>query len=222
MRHRELLKSHVRNAAEQERSERHRELRWGHSRAYLRVRIVTEQERSMKHRVRTAAAAARRRDNVTISVNIPAGVDNDSVIPIKGQGEPGVNGGPDGDLYIVINVEPHKIFERRGQDLWLEIPITFDQAALGDDIIVPTLEGKVSYKVPSGTQPDTIFRLKGKGIKSVRGNRKGDLYVKVNLEVPTKLNSKQKKAISAMAEKVTGECYQKKSSFLDSLKEFFS
>ena len=123
------------------------------------------------------------RDNVTISVNIPAGVDNDSVIPIKGQGEPGVNGGPDGDLYIVINVEPHKIFERRGQDLWLEIPITFDQAALGDDIIVPTLEGKVSYKV---------------------------------------LNSKQKKAISAMAEKVTGECYQKKSSFLDSLKEFFS
>lgn len=162
------------------------------------------------------------RDNVTNSVNIPAGVDNDSVIPIKGQGEPGVNGGPDGDLYIVINVEPHKIFERRGQDLWLEIPITFDQAALGDDIIVPTLEGKVSYKVPSGTQPDTIFRLKGKGIKSVRGNRKGDLYVKVNLEVPTKLNSKQKKAISAMAEKVTGECYQKKSSFLDSLKEFFS
>lgn len=162
------------------------------------------------------------RDNVMISVNIPAGVDNDSVIPIKGQGEPGVNGGPDGDLYIVINVEPHKIFERRGQDLWLEIPITFDQAALGDDIIVPTLEGKVSYKVPSGTQPDTIFRLKGKGIKSVRGNRKGDLYVKVNLEVPTKLNSKQKKAISAMAEKVTGECYQKKSSFLDSLKEFFS
>ena len=162
------------------------------------------------------------RDNVTISVNIPAGVDNDSVIPIKGQGEPGVNGGPDGDLYIVINVAPHKIFERRGQDLWLEIPITFDQAALGDDIIVPTLEGKVSYKVPSGTQPDTIFRLKGKGIKSVRGNRKGDLYVKVNLEVPTKLNSKQKKAISAMAEKVTGECYQKKSSFLDSLKEFFS
>ena len=162
------------------------------------------------------------RDNVTISVNIPAGVDNDPVIPIKGQGEPGVNGGPDGDLYIVINVEPHKIFERRGQDLWLEIPITFDQAALGDDIIVPTLEGKVSYKVPSGTQPDTIFRLKGKGIKSVRGNRKGDLYVKVNLEVPTKLNSKQKKAISAMADKVTGECYQKKSSFLDSLKEFFS
>ena len=162
------------------------------------------------------------KDNVTISINIPAGVDNDSVIPIKGQGEPGINGGPDGDLYIVINVKPHKLFERRGQDLWLEIPITFDQAALGDDIVVPTLEEKVSYKVPAGTQPGTVFRLKGKGIKSVRSSRKGDLYVKVTLEVPTKLNSKQKKAIAAMGKSVTSECYQKKSSFLDSIKEFFS
>ena len=162
------------------------------------------------------------RDNVTIVVNIPAGVDNDSVIPIKGQGEPGINGGPDGDLYIVINVKPHKLFERRGQDLWLEIPITFDQAALGDDIVVPTLEEKVSYKVPAGTQPGTVFRLKGKGIKSVRSSRKGDLYVKVTLEVPTKLNHKQKKSIESMGKAVTDDCYQKKSSFLDSIKEFFS
>lgn len=162
------------------------------------------------------------RDNVTISINIPAGVDNDSVIPIRGQGEPGINGGPDGDLYIVINVRPHKLFERRGQDLWLEIPISFNQAALGDDIVVPTLEGKVSYKVPAGTQPGTVFRLKGKGIKGVRSGRKGDLYVKVTLEIPTKLNSKQKKAIEAMGKTVTNDCYHKKSSFLDSIKEFFS
>ena len=162
------------------------------------------------------------RDNVTISVNIPAGVDNDSVIPIRGQGEPGINGGPDGDLYIVINVRPHELFERRGQDLWLEIPITFNQAALGDEIVVPTLEEKVSYKVPAGTQPDTVFRLKGKGIKSVRSNKKGDLYVKVSLEVPTKLNSKQKKAIEAMGKAVTSDCYHKTSRFLDSIKEFFS
>ena len=171
---------------------------------------------------RDCGGSGRVKDNVTISINIPAGVDNDSVIPIKGQGEPGINGGPDGDLYIVINVKPHKLFERRGQDLWLEIPITFDQAALGDDIVVPTLEEKVSYKVPAGTQPGTVFRLKGKGIKSVRSSRKGDLYVKVTLEVPTKLNSKQKKAIAAMGKSVTSECYQKKSSFLDSIKEFFS
>lgn len=162
------------------------------------------------------------RDTVTISINIPAGVDNDSVIPVRGQGEPGINGGPDGDLYIVLNVRPHKLFERRGQDLWLEIPITFNQAALGDEIVVPTLEEKVSYKIPAGTQPGTVFRLKGKGIKNVRGGRKGDLYVKVSLEVPTKLNKKQKKAVEAMGKEVTDECYSKKSGFLASLKEFFS
>ena len=162
------------------------------------------------------------RDTVKITVNIPAGVDNDSVIPIRGQGEPGINGGPDGDLYIVLNVRPHKLFERRGQDLWLEIPISFDQAALGDEIVVPTLEEKVSYKVPAGTQPGTVFRLKGKGIKSVRGNRKGDLYVKVTLEVPTRLNGKQKKAIQAMRDTVTDECYHKKSGFMKSIREFFS
>lgn len=162
------------------------------------------------------------RKNVTISVNIPAGVDNDSVIPIRGQGEPGVNGGPNGDLYIVLSVKPHKLFKRDGMDLWLEMPITFDQAALGDDLTVPTLEDKVSYKIPAGTQPNTVFRLKGKGIKSVRSSRKGDLYVKVILEVPTKLNGKQKKAIKKMADEVDTDCYSKKRNFLDSLKEFFS
>ena len=162
------------------------------------------------------------RKTVTISVDIPAGVDNDSVISIKGQGEPGSNGGPNGDLYVVLSVKPHKFFERKGQDLWLEIPLTFDQAALGDDITVPTLEGKVSYKVPAGTQPNTVFRLKSKGIKSIRSSRKGDLYVRVILEIPTKLNSKQKKAIQNMAKEVKNDCYSKKSGFLDSMKEFFS
>ena len=162
------------------------------------------------------------KDTVNISVNIPAGVDNDSVIPIRGQGEPGINGGPDGDLYIVLRVKDHKLFERRGTDLWLDIPISFEQAALGDEIIVPTLEEKIKYKVPAGTQPGTVFRLKGKGIKSLRSNRKGDLYVKVYLEVPTKLNKAQKKAIQDMGKSVGDECYQKKSGFMDSIKEFFS
>ena len=162
------------------------------------------------------------KDTVTITVNIPAGVDNDSVIPIRGQGEPGINGGPDGDLYIVLRVKDHKLFERKGTDLWLDIPISFEQAALGDEIIVPTLEEKIKYKVPAGTQPGTVFRLKGKGIKSLRSNRKGDLYVKVYLEVPTKLNKAQKKAIQEMGKSVGDECYQKKSGFMDSIKEFFS
>lgn len=161
------------------------------------------------------------RKTITISVNIPAGIDNDNVITLRGQGEPGSNGGPEGDLYIVITVKPHKLFKRIGQDLQIEIPITFDQAALGDDITVPTLEGKVKYKVPAGTQPGTIFRLKGKGITAMKGNRKGDLYVKVNLEVPNKLNGKQKKAIETMGKTVTNDCYKNKSSFMDSIKELF-
>ena len=162
------------------------------------------------------------RKTVTISVDIPAGVDNDSVISVKGQGEPGTNGGPNGDLFIVISVRPHKIFERRGSDLWIEMPITFEQAALGDELVVPTLEEKLSYKIPAGTQPNTVFRLRGKGVKSVRSSRKGDLYVTVILEVPTKLNGKQKKAIKKMSEEVGTECYSKKSGFLDAVKDFFS
>ncbi|GAB1476555.1 molecular chaperone DnaJ [Bacillota bacterium] len=161
------------------------------------------------------------RKPVTIAVEIPAGVDNDSVISIKGQGEPGKNGGPAGDLYVVIAVEPHALFKREGSDLWLEIPITFDQAALGADIIVPTLKEKVSYKVPEGTQPGTVFRLKGKGIKSLRSTRIGDLYVKVNLEVPTKLNGKQKKLIKEMSEIVTEDSYSNKKSFAKIVKDLF-
>jgi molecular chaperone DnaJ len=161
------------------------------------------------------------RKTVTIAVEVPAGIDNDSVISIKGQGEPGTNGGPNGDLYVVISVEPHKLFKRNGEDLWLEIPITFDQAALGAEIVVPTLKEKVSYKIPEGTQPDTVFRLRGKGIKSLRSNRTGDLYVKVNLEIPTKLNSKQKKLIKELGETLTEDAYSKRKSFLKSVKELF-
>ncbi|MEG2283884.1 MAG: DnaJ C-terminal domain-containing protein, partial [Bacilli bacterium] len=134
---------------------------------------------------------------------------------------PGINGGPNGDLYIIISVLPHKLYKRAGQDIQIEIPITFEQAALGDDIVVPTLEDKVSYKIPAGTQSGTVFRLKNKGIVSTRGNRKGDLYVKVVLEVPTKLTSKQKKAVKKLGEELGGECYTKKNSFLDSIKDLF-
>ena len=161
------------------------------------------------------------RKTVKINIDIPAGVDTGSVIPIRNQGEPGKNGGPDGDLYIVMQVKPHKIFQRQGSNLYLEIPITFNQAALGDEIVVPTLSEKIKYKIPAGTQPDTVFRLKGKGIKELRSNRNGDLYVTVQLEVPTKLNAKQKKAIEEMGEAVDSSCYQKKTGFTQKLKEFF-
>lgn len=161
------------------------------------------------------------RKTIKINVDIPAGVDNDSVIPIRGQGEPGENGGPNGDFYVAITVRPHKMFKRDRDNLYLDIPITFNQAALGDEITVPTLDGKVSYKVPAGTQPNTVFRLKGKGMKNVRTGRMGDLYVKVILEIPTKLNAKQKKAIEEMGKAVDHKCYQKKSGFTEKMKELF-
>ena len=167
------------------------------------------------------SGSGRVRKTIKINVDIPAGVDNDSVIPIRGQGEPGENGGPNGDLYVVITVKPHKVFRRERDNLYLDIPITFNQAALGDEITVPTLDGKVSYKVPAGTQPNTVFRLKGKGMKNVRSGRMGDLYVKAVLEVPTKLNTKQKKVIEDMGKAVDHKCYQKKSSFAEKMKELF-
>lgn len=161
------------------------------------------------------------RKTVTLSVVIPAGVDNESVIPLRGQGQPGSNGGPAGDLYIVLSVAPHKLFKRKGDDLWLEMPITFSQAALGDSIIVPTLSEKVSYKVPAGTQPDTVFRIKGKGIKNVRSGKPGDLYVQVSLEVPTKLSNEQKTLIKQFGEAKNIEGYAKRKSFADTVKELF-
>ena len=162
------------------------------------------------------------RKTVTISVSIPAGVDNDNIITLRGQGEMGENGGPAGDLYLVINVKPHKLYKRAGADLQIEVPVTFDQASLGAEITVPTMEGKVKYKIPEGTQPGTVFRLKEKGFTITRSKRNGDLYVKVNLEVPTKLNGKQKKAIRKMADEVDESCYAKKKSFIDTIKELFS
>ena len=162
------------------------------------------------------------RKTVEIKIDIPAGVDNDSVIPIRGQGDPGENGGPNGDFYVVITVKPHEMFRRDRDNLYIDIPIGFHQAALGDEITVPALDGKVSYKVPAGTQPGTVFRLKGKGMRNVRTGRMGDLYVKVQLEVPTKLNGAQKKAIKEMGEKVGPDCYQKKSSFAQKVKDLFS
>jgi molecular chaperone DnaJ len=156
---------------------------------------------------------------VKINIDIPAGVSNDSVIPLRGQGEPGINGGPNGDLYIVLNVRPHEVFKRRGDDLYMDLPITFDQAALGATLKVPGLTETYSYKISAGTQTGSTFRLKGKGVKSVKSNRYGDLYVKVYVEIPTKLNAKQKKAIQDMSSAMDDECYTKRSGFFSRIKK---
>jgi molecular chaperone DnaJ len=128
----------------------------------------------------------------TIHVKIPAGVDEGAQLRISGEGEAGVRGGPSGDLYVVIRVKPHDFFEREGEDIYCEIPLTFAQAALGDEIEIPTLTEKVKLKVPAGTQTDTYFRLKGKGVPRLRGYGQGDQHVKVVVVTPTNLNEDQK------------------------------
>lgn len=165
--------------------------------------------------------AGKIRKNITINVDIPAGVDNDSVISLRGQGEPGKLGGPSGDLYVIIGVKPHKLFKRNGADLLLEIPITFPQAALGADMVVPTLEEKISYKVPPGTQSGMVFRIKGKGIKQLNTSKNGDLFVKVIVEIPKKLSNEQKKLLQQLDDAFNQDEHEQRKGFLDTLKELF-
>ena len=133
--------------------------------------------------------------NKKLKVKIPAGVDNGSRLRVAGEGEAGVKGGPSGDLYVYLYVKPHKFFERDGTTVYCEVPINIVQATLGDEIKVPTLDGQVVMKVPEGTQPGKVLRLKGKGIPSLRNSTRGDQLVRIKVVVPQKLNEKQKDAL---------------------------
>ena len=155
------------------------------------------------------------------TVKIPAGIDNGQVLTIRGQGGAGENGGPSGDLLIVVNVRPHKLFKRRDYDLYLELPITFTQATLGAEVDVPTLDKPVKYNIPEGTQPGTVFRIKGAGIPYLRGTGKGDLYVTAKVEVPRKLTEKQKELLRQFEGVSTGNEYQEKKNFFERLKDAF-
>ncbi len=156
-----------------------------------------------------------------LKVKIPAGVNTGSIISMRGEGESGIKGGPRGDLYVAINVLPHKIFKRDGYDVICEMPITFVQAALGDELEVPTLEGKVKYKMPEGTQSGTVFRLRSKGIVNPRGYGKGDQYVRVIIEVPKKLSEGQKDILRKFAAESGEEIYEQKKTFLNKVKDVF-
>lgn len=132
---------------------------------------------------------------VNKKVRIPAGIDDGATIRMSGEGNQGMRGGPKGDVYITVNVSPHKFFKREGYNVWLEIPISFVDAALGAEIKVPTLDGEVKYRIPEGTQTGTVFRMKGKGITFLNSDRRGDQMIKVIIQTPKKLNSKQKQAL---------------------------
>ncbi|WP_372739040.1 molecular chaperone DnaJ [Neptunomonas sp.] len=160
----------------------------------------------------------------TLSVKIPAGVDTGDRIRLSGEGEAGSHGGPAGDLYVQVSVREHAIFERDGRHLYCEVPISFIDAALGGELEVPTLNGRVKLKVPAETQTGKLFRLRGKGVAPVRGGGAGDLMVKVVVETPVNLNSRQKELLREFQE-TTEEGHRKHSpkrhSFFDSVKKFF-
>ena len=156
------------------------------------------------------------------TVKVPAGIDNGQVLTIRGQGGLGERGGQPGDLLIVINVKPHKLFKRRDDDLYIEMPLTFTQAALGAELDVPTLTKPVKYKFPEGTQPGQVFRLRDQGVTHLRGGGKGDLYITAVVEIPKKLTSQQKELLRQFDESTNGSQYEKKKSFFDKLKDAFS
>ena len=170
------------------------------------------------------AGAGRIKRNKTLEVKIPAGIDNGMRIRSTGNGEPGTNGGPAGDLYVEIHIKAHAVFQREGDDLHCEMPISFTKATLGGEIEVPTLSGKVSFTIPEGTQSGKTFRLKSKGIKGVRSGYHGDLFCHVVVETPVKLNDKQKDLLREF-DRLTAEGGAKHSpqskGWMDKVKTFF-
>jgi molecular chaperone DnaJ len=170
------------------------------------------------------AGSGRVKRNKTLEVKIPAGIDDGMRIRSTGNGEPGMNGGPPGDLYVEIHIKQHAVFQRDGDDLHCEMPISFAKAAIGGEIEVPTLTGKVSFSVPEGTQSGKTFRLRSKGIKGVRSGFPGDLFCHVVIETPIKLTDRQKDLLREF-EQLTAEGGAKHSpqskSWMDKVKEFF-
>lgn len=161
----------------------------------------------------------RRHRNLT--VNIPAGVDTGTKLRMTNEGEAGDEGAPNGDLYIIIRVNPHEIFERKGDDIYCEVPINFVQATLGDEIQVPTLDGKVKFNIPEGTQPGATFRLKNKGIEHLNGYGRGDEYIKAKVIIPKNLDQKQKELLMKFTEASGEEINPEHKSFLRKVRDAF-
>ena len=144
------------------------------------------------------------RRSVKIEVNIPAGIDDGQIFNVRGQGNKGVNGGPAGDLRVGVNVRPHPFFERDGMNVWCDVNISFAQAALGDEIQVPTLDGKVKYTIPAGTQPGSVFKIRDRGIPSVNGRGRGDQLLRIIVDVPKSLTQRQKELIRELNRELGG------------------
>lgn len=161
-------------------------------------------------------------ESKTLSVKVPAGVDTGDRIRLGGQGEAGVNGGPPGDLYVQVNIREHPIFTREGENLYCEVPISFVDAALGGELEVPTLDGRVTLKIPAGTQTGKLFRLRGKGVNvsEVRRGGTGDLFCRVQVETPVNLSKKQKDLLREFEEESSEKQSPKRSSWFEGVKSF--
>ena len=166
----------------------------------------------------TGKTAARK----TLEVKIPAGIDDDQNMALRGQGDAGSNCGPAGDVIVHVTVKRDAVFERDGYDVYVRVPITYSQAVLGAEIEVPTVDGKVAQKIPEGTQSGTKFRLRGQGIQYLNGRGRGDQYVIVEVEIPKKLNRTQREALKAFEDSLRDENYEKRKGFFKNLRDRFS
>ncbi|HAB19540.1 MAG TPA: molecular chaperone DnaJ [Verrucomicrobiota bacterium] len=176
----------------------------------------------IEHPCRTCHGDGRTNQASTISLRIPPGVDHLTRLRSSGNGEAGQRGGPAGDLYVVLHVSEHDVFKREGDDLLCDVPISFTQAALGAESVVPTLGGRASIRIPPGTQHGTVFRLKGRGVKNVQGYGTGDLMVRVLIEVPSHLNAEQRALLEEFARTCDENVHPQKRSFIARAREFFS
>jgi molecular chaperone DnaJ len=175
---------------------------------------------TIKNKCPDCRGSGRRSESVKLQVKVPPGIDSGQRLKLRGEGEAGLHGGPSGDLYVVVEIVDHEFFKRDGYDIHCEVPISFTQAALGAEIEVPTLEGTVQLKIPSGTQNAKRFRLKGKGIAHLNARDRGDQYVTVFVEVPSKLNAEQKSLLEKFAA-MSGESYPQSQGFLSKMKDWF-
>ena len=173
----------------------------------------------VKDPCQTCRGKGKVRKNKKLEVSIPAGIDEGQSIRVRGEGSAGLNGGPNGDLMVAVTIREHPLFSREGANVLCEMPITFAEAALGAEIEVPTLDGKVRYKVPEGTQTGTVFRLRGKGIPYVGYKNRGDQYVTVTVETPQKLSKAQKEQLKKFCEGIGDDAHPKRKKFLDRVKK---
>lgn len=155
-----------------------------------------------------------------VTINVPAGIDNGQVLTVPGEGNAGVNGGSKGDLNVRISVRKDPLFERKGYDIWVELPISYTQAALGDELTVPTIDGNVTYRIPEGTQPGDVLRLRGKGVQHCQREGRGDMLIRVALEVPKRLTKAQKELLQQLEAAMNEKNFEKKETFRDKLKKF--